>query len=65
MTTNHLKTGVESTPETSCISNTHQTMVNVQHNVSVTVSQLEELYVDTRFGCCPQLFCLCVTEDKR
>jgi hypothetical protein len=33
MRTNHLKTGVEPTPETSCISNTPQTMDNVRHYV--------------------------------
>jgi hypothetical protein len=33
--TSHLKTGVESTPETSCISNIPQTMDNVQHNVLI------------------------------
>jgi hypothetical protein len=34
--TNHLKTGVQPTPETSCISNTPQTMENVQHSVTIT-----------------------------
>jgi hypothetical protein len=33
MTTNRMKTGAESTPEKSCISNMPQTMGNVQHNV--------------------------------
>jgi hypothetical protein len=35
MTTNHLNTGVEPTPETSFTSNKHQTMDDVQHSVSV------------------------------
>jgi hypothetical protein len=29
MTTNRLKTGAESIPETSCVSNTHQTMYSL------------------------------------
>jgi hypothetical protein len=33
MTTSHLKTGVEPTPETSCISNIPQTIDSVQHSV--------------------------------
>jgi hypothetical protein len=36
MTTNHLKTGDEPAPETSCISNIPQTMDSVQHSVSIT-----------------------------
>jgi hypothetical protein len=41
MTTNHLKTGVEPTPETSCISNISQTMGNVQHSVSIIRAMME------------------------
>jgi hypothetical protein len=33
MTTNHLKMGVEPTPEMSCISNIPQTVDNVQHSI--------------------------------
>jgi hypothetical protein len=36
MTTNHLKMGVELSPETSFISNMPQTMGSVQHSVSIT-----------------------------
>jgi hypothetical protein len=35
MTTNHLKTEVEPTPETSCISDMSQTTDNVQHSDSI------------------------------
>jgi hypothetical protein len=35
MTTNHLETGVEPTPETSCTSNTAQTMGNVQYSIFI------------------------------
>jgi hypothetical protein len=35
MTTNYLKTGVESTPETPCLSNIPQTVDNFQQNVPI------------------------------
>jgi hypothetical protein len=35
MATNHLKTGVERTPVTSCVSNIRQTVNNVQHSVPI------------------------------
>jgi hypothetical protein len=35
MTTSHMKTGVESTPETSCIRNMPQSTDNVQQNVLI------------------------------
>jgi hypothetical protein len=36
MTTNHLKTGIQSTPKVLCISNIHQRTDNVQHGVPIT-----------------------------
>jgi hypothetical protein len=41
MTTDHLKTGEESTPETSGFSNIPQTVNNVQHNESPIVTNLQ------------------------
>jgi hypothetical protein len=35
MTTNHLKTGIEPTPEIMCISNILQTVDKAQHSVSI------------------------------
>jgi hypothetical protein len=35
MANNHLMSGVETTPETSCISDVLQTMNDVQHSVSI------------------------------
>jgi hypothetical protein len=38
MTTNHLKTEVEPTPETSCAKNISETTENVQHIIPITFS---------------------------
>jgi len=45
MTTCHLKTGVESTPETSHVSNTPQSMENALLNVGIT----DQTLLQTRF----------------
>jgi hypothetical protein len=47
MTTNHLKTGVESTPETSCTSNIPQTLDNVQHNVLIMNQPLTQTFTES------------------
>jgi hypothetical protein len=47
MTTNHLKTGVERTRETSCISNIPQTIGNVQNNVSVMNQPLSQTFTES------------------
>jgi hypothetical protein len=41
---NHLSTGVEPTPETSCVSNIHQTMDNVQHSVPIMNQPLSQIF---------------------
>jgi predicted enzyme related to lactoylglutathione lyase len=38
MTASHMKTGVEPTPETSCISDIPQTKSSVQHNKGAIVT---------------------------
>jgi hypothetical protein len=45
MTTIYLKTGVVSTPETSCISNIPQSMDNVQRDVPITLCLFAVLWV--------------------
>jgi hypothetical protein len=42
----HLKTRVEPTPETSCISNTPETMHNVQHSVRIMNQPLPQTFVE-------------------
>jgi hypothetical protein len=45
MTSNHLKTGIQPTPETSSISDTlSQTMGNVQHTVPVVNQPLSQTF---------------------
>jgi hypothetical protein len=44
ITTNHLKTGAEPTPETSCISNIPQTISNVQHSVYIMIRPLSQTF---------------------
>jgi hypothetical protein len=42
MKTNHLKKGVELTPETPCVSNTPQTMDKAQHRISAMKQRLSQ-----------------------
>jgi hypothetical protein len=44
MTTNHLNTGVEPIPETSCISNIPQAVDSIQHSVAIINQPLSQTF---------------------
>jgi hypothetical protein len=63
VTTNHLKTRVEPTPETSCISNISQTMDNVKQS-SYNILFLSAIYEKVKLNKVPHCYVL-ISKQRR